>query len=385
MGLIKAAVDAASGVLGDQWKDFASVPAGISPTAALFAAVPTRSNAGRGTNDDGSVGVITNGSRILVPEGYGLVLLQDGGVTGFVAEPGAYEWRSDAPDSRSVFAGNGIVSTFINTSWERFKFGGRPQSQQQALFVSLKELPNNRFGTSSEIYWDDAFLNTQVGALARGTYTIRITDPILFVRNWVPATYLQRGAVFDFTDAGNDAATQLFHEVVGSLAQALSAYTNDASHGNRMTRIQHDSVGFARSLSEAVERGYQWRTGRGLEIVSTAVVGIEYDAGTRELLKTVQRADALIGARGNSNMQASVAEGLQTAGAVDGAAGILGLAMAAGTAGASGLQQSTGPTPPVATAGDEPVAQLRQFKQLLDEGLITQQDYDAAKARVLGL
>lgn len=153
-----------------------------------------------------------------------------------------------------------------------------------------------------------------------------------------------------------------------------------------MTRIQQDSVGFARSLSEAVERGYQWRTGRGLEIVSTAVLGIDYDAATRELLKTVQRADALMGARGNSNMQASVAEGLQTAGGVDGAGGILGVAMAAGTAGASGLQQPTndGPVARPGAGGDDPVARLRQFKQLLDEGLIGQADYDAAKARVLG-
>lgn len=59
--------------------------------------------------------------------------------------------------------------------------------------------------------------------------------------------------------------------------------------------------------------GYQGKSERGLAIVKTAIVSIEYDANTRELLKTVQRADALAGSRGNSNLQASVAQGIQSA------------------------------------------------------------------------
>ena len=164
---------------------------------------------------------------------------------------------------QGIFSGDGIVSPLITTSWERFKFGGRPQAQQQAFFVTLKELPNNRFGTQSEIYWDDAYLNAQVGAITRGTYTLKIVDPILFVKNWMPATYLQNGNVFDFTDMNNDAATQLFNEVVGSLAPAFSMYTNDPAKGNRITRIQQDSIGFAQSLSAAVETNYQWRPAEG--------------------------------------------------------------------------------------------------------------------------
>ena len=393
MGLIDAALDAAGGVLADQWKDFYTVPANLPPTAALFAAVPNGTNAGLGVNTGASSGVISNGSRIVVPEGYGLVLFEEGGVTGLVAQPGAYEWRSDAPDSQSVFAGDGIISPLIKTSWQRFKFGGRPQAEQRAFFVALKELPNNRFGTASEIYWDDAYLNAQVGALVRGTYTVRITDPILFVRNWVPASYLQPGVVFDFTDAVNSAATQLFNEVVGSLAQALSRYVNDPSQGNRITRIQQDTAGFAQSLAAVVEDTYQWREQRGIEIVNTSIVALEYDDATRQLLTTVQRADALLGARGNSNMQASVAAALQAAGETEGAAGILGLAVASGTAGVSGLQQSTSGVAVNATpastspaeSADDALAQLTKFKGLLDAGLITQADYDSAKAKVLGL
>jgi membrane protease subunit (stomatin/prohibitin family) len=383
MGLLQAVAGSIGGTLADQWKDFYTVPDGLPATAALFAAVPRGSNAGRGSNVRGSSNIITNGSKIVVPEGYGLLLFQDGGITGFAAEAGAYEWRSDDLNSKSIFSGDGIVDSLITQSWERFKFGGQPGSQQAAFFVSLKELPDNRFGTQSEIYWDDGFLNTQVGAVTRGSYTLKIVDPILFVKQFVPASYLQPGMVFDFTDMDNAAAGQLFNEVVGSLAPAFSLYTNDPGKGNRITKLQQDSIGFARSLSAAVENAYQWRSDRGLAIVKVAIVSIEYDANTRELLKTVQRADALSGARGNSNLQASVAAGIQSAGETSGAAGVMGIGMASGMLGGIGSLQQ--PVAPAAPAADDPIAKLKKAKEMLDMGLITQGDYDAVKAKALGL
>ena len=379
MGLIRAVSGAIGGTLADQWKDFYTIPAGLPSTAAVFAAVPQGTNAGRGSNTQGSSNIISNGTKIVVPEGYGLLLFQDGKITGLATEAGGYTWQSDDINSKSIFAGDDMVGSLIKQSWERFKFGGQPGSQQAAYFVSLKELPDNRFGTQSEIYWDDGFLNTQVGAMTRGSYTLKIVDPILFVKNFLPAAYLQVGKVFDFTDMDNAAAGQLFNEVVASLAPAFSLYTNDPGKGNRITKLQQDSIGFAQSLSQAVESGYQWRTDRGLAIAKVAIVSIEYDPTTRELLKTVQRADALAGSRGNSNLQASVAQGIQSAGANSGAAGLVGIGMAGGMMGMGGMQQ------PVAPAGEDPVARLKKAKELLDLGLITQADYDALKAKALGL
>lgn len=55
--------------------------------------------------------------------------------------------------------------------------GGQPASQQLAFYVNLKEIPNNRFGTQSEIYWDGAYLGAQVGAVTRGSYSLRKRSP----------------------------------------------------------------------------------------------------------------------------------------------------------------------------------------------------------------
>jgi len=50
------------------------------------------------------------------------------------------------------------------------------------------------------------------------------------------------------------------------------------------------------------------------------------------MIRTVQRADALAGSRGNSNLQASVAQGIQSAGENGGAAGLVGIGIFGGIA-----------------------------------------------------
>ena len=387
MGFIKAFAGAIGGTFADQWKDFIMPMTGVPGTAALFPAVAQGQNNGRGENTKGSTNIISNGSKIVVPEGTALVTLQEGAITGMIAEPGGYTFSSEDPNAQSIFAGDGIVSSLIKQSWERFKFGGQPGSQQMAIYVNLKEIPNNRFGTQSEIYWDDAFLGTQVGAVTRGTYTLKITDPILFIKNFVPVDYITGGRTFDFADMDNDAAAQLFNEVVSSLSAAFSNYTNDPSKGNRINKIQGDQIGFAQSLSQAVDDGYQWKTDRGLEIVKVAIQAIEYDEDTKALLSDVKKADALSGARGNSFMQQSAARGFQAAGENGGgAAGMafMGMGMNAVGGAMGGLQQPTQQPAAAATTSD-PMEELAKYKKMLDEGLITQDDYDAKKKQLLGV
>ena len=439
MGFIKAFAGAISGTFADQWQDFLMPRNDVPATAALFQAVPSGTNAGRGSNTNGSNNIISNGSKIVVPEGTALITVQDGGITGLVVEPGGYIFSSDNVNSQSMFAGDGIFGQVLRQTWDRFKFGGQPGGQQLAFYVNLKEIPNNRFGTQSEIYWDDAFFGTQVGAITRGTYTLKIVDPLLFIKNFVPAKYLQPGAeVFDFADMDNDAGTQLFNEVVGTLSAAFSIYTNDPSNGNRISKIQSDQIGFARSMAQAVEDAYQWRSDRGLEIVKTAILAIEYDDDTKQLMKDVKKADALSGARGNAFMQQAVARGMQAAGENGGGAAnmaFMGMGMNAASNVMGGMQQQPtqssyqpafnqapqqsgygqapqgyqqqpgygqapqgyqqqpgyGQAPqgyaqqPVQQQGEDMTAKLIQMKQLLDAGAITQEEYDAVKAKVLGL
>lgn len=402
MAFIKAFAGAIDSSLADQWKDFYTVPSDLKPTVGVAPAVHVTQNEGRGSNTKSSADIITNGSLILVPEGFALITLENGQVTGYVDEPGGYEWTSDNLNSRSFLSGDGVRSSLIKQTWERFKFGGMPYAAQLAVFVNLKEIPNNKFGTQSTIYWDDAYLGTQVGSTARGTYSLRIANPILFLKNYLPAEYYSPGMQeFDFSSYGNAAVEQLFNEVVGSLAAAFSGYANADSRANRILSIQRDSLGFAHSLSKVLEENYRWLEDRGLEIVKAAVIAIDYDAETKELIRKVQQADALMGARGNSNLQASFAQGIAAAGEnPDG--GALGMAFMGmgfqGLAGSAASLQQNAPNvvnqqpvgQPVQAAssvesGEDPYERLIKLKDLLDKGIITQNDFDAAKAKVLAI
>ena len=390
MGFIKAFSGALSGTFADQWKDFYVPRKNVSATAAVFQAVQQNSNAGVGENTKGFENIITNGSKIIVPEGTALVTLQDGQVTGFIAEPGGFIYTSNDPNSKSLLSGDGILASTLSSTWEKVKFGGQPGSQQLAFYVNLKEIPNNKFGTQSEIYFDDAYLNTQVGAITRGTYSIKIVDPLLFIKNYVPSKYLQPGApVFDFADMDNSAGEQLFSEVVGSLSAAFSNYTNDPDKGNRISKIQGDQIGFANSLSYAVEENYKWKSDRGIEIVKVAIQAIEYDDDTKALLSDVKKADALAGNRGNSFMQQSVARGIQSVGENGGGTGMAFMGMGMNAAGGmmQGVvqQQGSETNPFINTNKEDPYTKLTELKKLLDAGVITQADFDAAKAKLLGL
>lgn len=387
MGFIKAFSGALGGSLSDQWKDFLTVPQGISATVALCPAVRGDVDGRRGSNTHHSANVITNGSLVVVPEGFALLTLENGAITGYVAEPGGHEWHSDDANAQSFFAGSGFGASVVEQSWKRFKFGGVPGTQQLAVFVNLKEIPDNRFGTQSEIYWDDAYLNAQAGAMGYGTYTLRIVDPIKFVKGFAPVScYTGACEAFDFGDFDNKAAEQIFNEVVGSLAAAFSAYVNDFARGNRITNIQRDSMGFAQSLSGVVERDFEWKEGRGIEMVRASLISIQYDDATKELIKKVQRADAFAGQRGASNLQASFAEGIEAAGSnPDGGAvgmGFMGMGFQ-GLAGMTGaaMPAQAAPQPPA----EDPLDRLAKLKSLLDSGVITQEDFDAAKKAALGI
>lgn len=414
MGFVQAFKGSLGGTFADQWKDFYGPAQGVSATAAVFPGYPMGVNNKRGENYKGNENVITNGSKVIVPEGTALITIQDGAITNIITEVGGYEYNTDDPNSKSIIAGDGVMGSIVKSSWEKFKFGGIPATNQLLFYVNLKEIPNNRFGTQSEIYWDDAFFGTQVGAVTRGTYTLKVVDPILFIKNFVPVKYVTTGAEpFDLGDMDNEAAEQLFNEVVGSLSAAFSNYTNDPSKGNRMSKIQGDQIGFAKSLSLAVEEGYQWKTSRGLEIAKTAILAIEYDEDTKALMSDVKKADALSGNRGNAFFQQAAARGLQSAGENGGGANMafMGLGMNAAGNMMTGTQQANtgssyqpnfgavqeqqnnthqqsevpqqGETPN--QNPEDPAEKLIKMKKLLDAGVITEEEFKKMKSDLLGI
>ena len=422
MGFIKAFTGSLSGTFADQWKDFYKPMDGVSATAGLFRAVPQGTNNGRGENTKGSNNIISNGSKIVVPEGTALITMQDGGITGIITDAGGYIYNSTDPNSQSIFVGDGIISSTIKSSWEKFKFGGQPGAEQLAFYVNLKIISDIRFGTPAPIKWNDSYFESKVGAVARGTYSLKISDPILFIKNFVPVQYLQSNSEpFDFNDVDNKAGDQLLQEFVNTLSAGITMLSRDAKANGVDTYdyISENRIKFGQAMSTEVENNYHWQTERGLEIENVTLT-LEYDEATEELLKEFQQDDKEIrkakrmlneveARRGeiysqnmSGMMAAATGQAMQSAASNENGAmmGFMGMNMAqqngANMFGAFNNyqqpQQQMQQQPQQSTQQDQPVqptqdstTKLLEMKKLLDAGAITQEEYDRVKAQVLGL
>lgn len=377
MGLISAGIGAVGGTLADQWIDFFTAPAFDEQTLVAPGVLRERNN-GRGSNERGSTNIVTDGSRIAVPENTAVIITDGGGIVSVSTEPGYFVFRNDGQPS--LFSGSGPRKSLVTQSWERFKFGGEPGQQQLVYFVNLREVRNQKFGTPGPLPYQDFSLvppgSSQAPVLrlkARGQYSVRIVDPILFFRSFLPSN------VQSYTLADNAASSQLTQEFITAFqaaVQSLSRTTDIASlaaHGPRLA---------AALTNEGGPEG-SWIERFGLEVVGVAISAIEYDQASRELMDKYNKGVLLGGGVGNAYAQATVADSaLAMADSGEGGAGMVGLAMGLGAIGgtASGLTQ---PTTAAEATSPDPVAVLGQLKAMLDQGLITQEQYTAKQQEIL--
>ena len=97
MGLIKAALGAASGVLGDQWKEYFYCDA---LPADVIAVQGEKRRSGRSSNRRGGDNIITDGSVLAVANGQCALIVEQGKVVELCAEPGEYTYQTG--DRKSV-------------------------------------------------------------------------------------------------------------------------------------------------------------------------------------------------------------------------------------------------------------------------------------------
>ena len=104
MGLIKAGMGALGGTLADQWKEFFYCDA--IPENVL--AVKGRKKTGkRSSNTKGDDNVISNGSVIAVADGQCMMIVDQGKIMDFCAEPGEYVFQQNGEPSIFYGALNG--------------------------------------------------------------------------------------------------------------------------------------------------------------------------------------------------------------------------------------------------------------------------------------
>ena len=277
MGLIRAAKNAVSGVLADQWKEFFYCEA--IPTDILVVKGQQRTDP-RSANKNGTDNIISDGSAIAVADGQAMMIVEQGQIVEFCAEPG--EFIYDSGTEPSVFhgpLGENILATFANVG-KRFTFGGQPGKDQRVYYFNLKEITGNKYGTPQPIPFrvvdQNIGLDIDISIRCHGKYSYRLTDPLLFYTNV----------------SGNVAQayrrTEIDSHLKAELLTALQpAFAQVSMQGIRYSALPGHTTEIATALNEILCE--KWTRLRGLSVSTFSLSSVTASPEDEQLIKDLQR------------------------------------------------------------------------------------------------
>ena len=308
MGLLKAALGAAGGVMADQWKEYfycESIPENVMAVKGVHRV------SGNSSNTKGSENIISNGSVIAVADGQCMIIVDQGKVTELCAEPGEFQY--DSSTEPSIFSGelgNSIMETF-KTMGKRFTFGGEPAKDQRVYYFNTKELIGNKYGTPSPVPFrvvdQRAGIDIDISLRCFGEYSYRICDPILFYSNV----------------CGNVSEAYTRDRLEGQLKTELltalqPAFAKISEMGIRYSSLPGHTMELAEALNEVLSG--KWRDLRGLEIVSFGFSSVKASDEDEAMLKEMQRNAAFMDpTRAAAHLVGAQAAAMQSAASNQGA------------------------------------------------------------------
>ena len=277
MGLIQAAVGSLSSVLADQWKEYFYCD---SLDADTLMAKGLKRTGKRSSNTKGSDNIISNGSVIVVNEGQCMMIVDQGKIVEFCAEPGEFTW--DASTEGSIFTGG--FGNGLEKSWENFKrrftFGGDTGKDQRIYYFNTKEITGNKYGTPTPVPFRvvdaNIGLDVDISVRCNGEYSYKITDPMLFYKNV----------------AGNVSGDYDRKDIDGTLKSEFltalqPAFARISAQGIRYSALPGHTVELADAMNSVLSA--KWSGLRGLSIVSVGVNSITASPEDEAMIKELQK------------------------------------------------------------------------------------------------
>ena len=371
MGIIKAFSGALSGTFADQWKEIVTAGS-FDEQTAILPGIIKRTNNGRGINFNGSEGVITNGSKIFVPENTAAFIFDRSGIEAVITQPGGYVYQNG---QSSVFDGNGLFSPIASQLKDRFQYGGETSVQTTIAFINLREIRNIKFGTRGPMMYHDMFYGTDLEIMAYGTFSVQITDPVRFVRNYVPANVVN----YSFQSKGAK------DQIMGEFLQSFLVAVNSLSMKYRISQLPAQANDIAHTIANDSNNAGTWNGRFGFQIIKIGIQDIEFSPESKELVKqyssnkmNLKAYDDVSQKSSNIGAQQKIAQGIQEKGLGDGGAGLI-----FGMNYAQGLDQQAGRK--VEMSFDDQIETVKKLKELWDNGILSEEEFNLKKKEVLGL
>ncbi|MBR1478359.1 MAG: SPFH domain-containing protein [Lachnospiraceae bacterium] len=291
MGLIQAAVNAVTGQISDQYKEFFYCDS-LSNDVLIAKGIKRNENG----NNNGRDNIISNGSALVVNEGQCMIIVDNGEVVELCATAGPFIY--DKSTEPSIFYGNlseNIKQTFL-TMWNRVGFAGNTGKDQRIYYVNTKLIIDNLFGAPNPIPFrvvdTNIGLDIDTSIKVSGRYTFQVTDPLhLFkhISGNVPDTFKK--------DA-------ILSQLKSDLVQAIYGTIGDISAmGIRYSELPRHSDEIVNVLNQTLES--QWGETYGITLkkidLNPIVLSEEDQAMIKELQKKATYSNARVAA-GNLNM-----------------------------------------------------------------------------------
>lgn len=276
MGLIQAAVYSANQVLSNQWKEYFYCEA--LPNDILVTRGRKRINGKTSNSNDN---IITSGSVVSVADGQCMIIVDQGKVAEFCAEPGEFQY--DASTAPSFFGEGKLGSNIkevIASIGQAFTFGGTLPKDQRVYYFNIKEITGNKYGTPSPVPFrvvdERAGIDLDISLKCFGEYSYRISNPLLFYANVcgnITSSYEK-----DQLDA------QLKTELLTALQPAFARIS---AMGIRYSAVPAHTMELADALNAELSK--QWRDRRGIEIVAIGVSSLKASEEDEKMIKEMQR------------------------------------------------------------------------------------------------
>ena len=297
MGLIKAALNAASSALGDQWREFFYCDS-LDVNVLVKKGQKRTSDKRNSSNVNGESNIITNGSIVAINEGQCMLIVDQGKITEVCAEPGEFVY--DSSTEPSIFYGSlgeGIKQTFANIG-KRFTFGGDAPKDQRIYFVNTKEIMGNKYGTQNPVPFrvvdQNIGLDIDISIRCNGEYSYKIVDPLLFYTN------VCSNVTDSYTRDKID--SQLKTELLTALQPAFAQIS---AMGVRYSALPGHTEEIANALNNVLSE--KWGQTRGIEIASFGVNTVKASDEDEQMIKDLQKTAVLR----NTNMAAATLVGAQ--------------------------------------------------------------------------
>lgn len=306
MGIIKAVTSAIGGSLADQWLEV--VEAGDMGDQTIFTSgVKIR----KGQNTKGSDNSVSNGSVVHVYPNQFMMVMDGGKVVDYTAEEGYYTVNNSSLPS--LF--NGQFGETLRESFNRIKYGGATPTAQKVFFINLQEIKGIKFGTRNPINYFDTFYNSELFLRAHGTYSIKITDPLLFYSEVIPKN--QNKVDID------DVNEQYLSEFLEALQTSINQMSAD---GTRISFVSSKGRELGKYMSDTLDD--DWKKMRGMEVQSVGIASISYDEESTKLIN-MRNQGAMLGdpTVREGYVQGAIARGMEAAGSNAGGsmAGFMGM------------------------------------------------------------